>query len=267
MASEEQLNNQKKFNSSLEEAQEFIGLLVSRTSDLVDTFRRLNNRSKDVTRDQSETLKILKSINTSARNLTSEYSSMKDVTNAIKEAKKNQIKLDNTLLSLGQKLTEDSKERVKKYTEGQQRIISLEEEYKDKAKEAGQERVDKANELFSLEKDLLKNREKLSSLEEEEGFNKKLFEEKKNKEKALADSRKEALDAYTIALKGTDKEAITAAKELYEAQNTLYKGHMDSYSLSEKEYDIALKTVKEKQKEYEIQLGKSDSITKDLETS
>ena len=87
MASEEQLNNQKEFTSSLEEAQEFIGLLVSRTSDLVDTFRRLNNRSRDVTRDQSETLKILKSINTSARNLTSEYSSMKDIKDMKKHLK------------------------------------------------------------------------------------------------------------------------------------------------------------------------------------
>ena len=266
MASEEQLNNQKEFNSALADAQEFIGLITSRTSDLVDAFRRLNNRSRDVTRDQSEALKILKSINTAARNLTSEYSSLKEITNKIKEAKKDQIKLDNTILSLEQKLEDSQKSRIEAFQKGQSEINKREQVYARLVEKSSKESVEAANQIISLRDEISKKQNAYSELEK--NIDKKSYEEKKKKEAQLLAAKKLALDelnqAQTISNKKSRREAEESAARKLTALKEEEKILKNSYTAEEKRFDAAREVIKEKQNELQIEESLADQETNTL---
>ena len=250
MASEEQLNNQEKFNSSLNDAAEFIGLITSRTSDLVDAFRRLNNRSQQVNRDQSETLKILKSINTTARNLTAEYSSVKEVNNKIKEVTKDQIKLDNTLISLASKLSKEKIKGIEIYQNKQKEVNNLEKTYGDIVKELSTEQISQVEKLT-----LLKTEQKQAEISAAEALgviDKDAYDIKKAREEELAAFKLAKQQELAAVIESGNKKAIAAARRAKKDADDLYSAYLDTYTLSEKEYDIANKTLESKNKELKI---------------
>ena len=112
MATEDQLNNQRELNkalgeyqSGLTDATEFIGLLTSRSSDLVDQYRNLGKSTKSFTEGNQQTLAILKQVGKLARDMQNPYEKIRDVQKDIEKGLRTQTNLQNSLIAAEQKLS------------------------------------------------------------------------------------------------------------------------------------------------------------------
>jgi len=129
MADQDQVNRQQDLNrefenykSGLSEASEFVGLLTSRTSDLVDQYRNLTKASKQYGENEKQTVAALSQAAKIARSLESPYDNIKTLSKEIEKSLKVRTQLENSLNAAMGKASSAEKASVQQLLENRKKL-------------------------------------------------------------------------------------------------------------------------------------------------
>ena len=279
MATEEQKNNQQTLNDLLNdyksgqiEAAEYTALMTSRTADLSDALRQTVKLKKTSSELDKQLLGSVKRISDLARTLESPYTKISDVQKDIIKSQKEQVKLDNTLFVLKNKLGTiiDKKgisqlKKAEDYIALQDKVLANEEDFEQTRAKASAQEKKYADILVTNERALQAEIKKRGDLYEsvnrkEFDANKKLLEEKKKAEKdAINEASQLRQNQFSASesLQSATKE-VTKLKESGLGPNDIeFKEAEEARLRAQQNYDLSKEATLNK----ELQIK---GITRDI---
>jgi hypothetical protein len=232
MADQDQVNRQENLNElfkdyqkGLTEASEFVGLLTSRTADLVDNYRNLAKTSKQYGENEKQTAAALSQSAKLARSLQAPYDSIKSVSKDLEKSAKTRVQLANSLAAAEGKLSSFQEKSLTRLIQ-QRKKLAEQQAFEDKIGARLTE----------------KQKQKIDAIEDE-----RLAKER---------ASKELLELERAGFKKDDEvyKRAKAAQQLAEAN---YNTSIKSLSVDEKKYQRARQltaSTKDQTDELEAQL-------------
>ena len=172
MATEDQLGNQRELNkalgeytSGLTDASDFISILSSRSSELVDQYRALGRLSKgDFTEGNKQALVAIRQVAKAARDMQNPYEEIKKLQKDIEKAERNRRQLINNIGAETKRLNDREKKDLEKIEAQRNKILGIEDRQRIVEDKLGKKRVNEAESFFDLQVKIKEQEEFINEL-------------------------------------------------------------------------------------------------------
>lgn len=173
MATEDQLNNQRELNkalgdytSGLTDASDFISILSSRSSELVDQYRALGRLAKgDFTDGNKQALSAIQQVAKAARDMQNPYENIKALQKDIEKGERNRRQLINSIGAESQKLSTREIKGLKDIEAQRNKILQKEQKQQVLEDKIGKKKVKEAEDFLDLQNRIKEQQEFITQLE------------------------------------------------------------------------------------------------------
>lgn len=264
MASEEQINNQSRFNdlqrnsnelltdyqAGVRESSEFVSILTTRTSQLVDIIKDTVSEKKKSTQADKDLINSITKINNLTKDFATPYS---DAGRAIRDTNKATELHERLVKDIGvisNKLGKDRLNQAQEYLKAEEELGSLERTLAAERKTMTTQDQKSADKIVEAQRNKIEAERQYNKFIETSGINTQSLYAKIGAIKKLEEKQEVKRRAYQAAIKSGNQDAIDSAQKEYKQSQAAVTLYEDGLSTVEKTALARQRAKKEAQEQY-----------------